>query len=166
MGASRSGGECAYSISQAAPVATLDFCGNAGSGRLAAFWHPLHASCRLAEYGADAEREEYRQRSKALDLQRHRREGYYWTRAWKPEELLLLGRRSDARVAKKTGRSLEAVRQKRQELGIPNPRARGWQAEELRLLDKFSDGAVAARTGRTVWAVYQKRWKLRRMRRR
>jgi hypothetical protein len=68
--------------------------------------------------------------------------------------LLLLGKRSDARVAKKTGRTLEGVRQKRQELGIPNPRAREWQPEELRLLEKFSDGAVAVRTGRTVWAVY------------
>jgi hypothetical protein len=57
------------------------------------------------------------------------------------------------------------VRQKRQELGIRNPRAREWQPEELRLLDKFSDGAVAARTGRTVWAVYLKRREVRRKRR-
>jgi hypothetical protein len=124
---------------------------------------PFHARAR--RQWRHAEREEYRRRSKALDLQRHRREGYYQTRAWKPEDLLLLGRRSDGRVAKKTGRTLEAVRQKRQELGIRNPRAREWQPEELRLLDKFSDGAVAARTGRTVWAVYQKRWELRRARR-
>jgi hypothetical protein len=139
---------------------------NEGTRRLIREASQFGADVMKERNWTEAEREEYRKRSTALDLQRHRREGYYQTRAWKPEELLLLGKRSDARVAKKTGRSIEAVRQKRQELGICNPRAREWQPEELRLLDKFSDGAVAARTGRTVWAVYLKRREVRRKRRR
>jgi hypothetical protein len=43
---------------------------------------------------------------------------------WTPQDVAQLGAFSDDEVAKQTGRSLNAVRQKREALGIPNP-ARG-----------------------------------------
>jgi hypothetical protein len=82
--------------------------------------------------------------------------GQGWTRA----ELRLLGKQSDAQVAARTGRSANAVRQKREELGIPNPSGHGWTEEELDLLGTAPDAEVAAWTGRTEGAVMQKRCKL------
>jgi hypothetical protein len=65
-------------------------------------------------------------------------------------------------VAALTGRSENAVRQKREDLGIPNPEGGrpGWAADELALLGKHPDDEVARRTGRTAGAVTSKRIKL------
>jgi hypothetical protein len=49
------------------------------------------------------------------------------------------------------------VRQKREELGIPNPAANTWTAEDIALLGTLPDEAVAARLGRSRAAVTQKR---------
>lgn len=57
-----------------------------------------------------------------MDLGRHLRGRQ--VNAWKEAELSLLGKMPDARVAKNTGRTPDAVRQKREELRIPNPTAR------------------------------------------
>jgi hypothetical protein len=70
---------------------------NEGTQRLIREASQFGADVMKERKWTDAEREEYRRRSKALGLQRHRREGYYQTRGWKPEELLLLGKRSGAR---------------------------------------------------------------------
>jgi hypothetical protein len=72
-----------------------------------------------------------------------------------------LGVHPDSRVAALTGRSAGAVRQKREELGIPNPEGGrlGWAADELALLGKLPDGEVARRTGGTEGAVTSKRTK-------
>jgi hypothetical protein len=55
------------------------------------------------------------------DLIRHARPGYHgpW---WAPRELALLGKLPDEEVAARTGRSPNAVRTKREKLGIPKPR--------------------------------------------
>ena len=66
-----------------------------------------------------------------------------------------------ADLAARTGRSVEGARQKREELGIPNPASRKWTAEELALLATAGDAEVARQTGRTAWAVYLKRKALR-----
>ena len=55
---------------------------------------------------------------------RRLRPGYNLGPWWSPAEVRLLGKLPDEDVAAKVGRSPDAVRQKRQELGIPNPRDR------------------------------------------
>jgi hypothetical protein len=97
---------------------------------------------------------------------RHLRNGFQEAHGWNPEELPLLRKHRDKRVAAKAGRSVDAVRQKREELGTPNPRPHAWEPHELALLDKYHDGVVAARTGRTEWAVYLMRKNGRQRRRR
>jgi hypothetical protein len=81
---------------------------------------------------------------------------------WTAGQLALLDIHPDSRVAALTGRSENAVRQKREELGIPNPEGGrpGWADEQLALLRKLPDEEVARRTGRTEAAVTSKRNKL------
>jgi hypothetical protein len=81
---------------------------------------------------------------------------------WTAGQLALLGAHPDRRVSALTGRSEGAVRQKREELGIPNPEGGrpGWAADELALLGTLPDAEVARRTGRTEGAVTSKRCKL------
>jgi hypothetical protein len=63
------------------------------------------------------------------------------TRAWKAKELWLLGKTPDPEIAARTGRGTGAARQKREELGIPNPASRKWTPEELALPDRGGRGA-------------------------
>jgi hypothetical protein len=72
----------------------------------------------------------------------------------------LLGELSDEEVAKRTGRTVGAVRQKREELGIPNPTSGRWTAAAVALLGTLPDDEVARRLGRPAGAVTQKRCKL------
>ncbi len=77
---------------------------------------------------------------------------------WNPQELALLGTLPDEEVVRKTGRSANAVRLKRERIGILGPEdGRLWTAEEAALLGKLADREVAKRTGRTPGAVTQKR---------
>jgi hypothetical protein len=87
-----------------------------------------------------------------LAVARACREGL-WTR----KELRLLGKMPDAEVAEQIGRTVNAVRIKREKHGIPNPIGHGWTEEELAMLGTAPDEEVAARTGRTPGAVWQKR---------
>jgi hypothetical protein len=65
-----------------------------------------------------------------LNLGRHLIKGWHAPR-WTAEQLALLGTIPDEEVAAKTGRSVSAVRRKREKLGIPNLLGRGeWKAEE------------------------------------
>jgi hypothetical protein len=57
-------------------------------------------------------------------LVRNLRPGYNLGPRWSPAEVRLLGRLPDDEVAAKVGRTPDAVRQKREKLGIPNPRDR------------------------------------------
>jgi hypothetical protein len=79
---------------------------------------------------------------------------------WTPAEVALLGTMPDEEVAARTGKTPGAVRQKREELGIPNPAANTWTAEDIALLGTLPDEAVAARLGRSRTAVTQKRCQL------
>jgi hypothetical protein len=68
--------------------------------------------------------ERRRRTARALNLGRHLPTGCNYAPWWSLAELRLLGRLPDGEVAAKVGRTPNAVRQKRQELGIPNPRDR------------------------------------------
>ena len=65
-----------------------------------------------------AEREQYRQRAKALNLGRFLKSGYHGP-LWTPEQVALLGTMLDEEVAVRIGRSVTGVRLKRSECGIP-----------------------------------------------
>jgi hypothetical protein len=76
------------------------------------------------------------------------------------EQVRLLGTAPDEEVARRIGRSMNAVRVKRTRRGIPDPGGRGWTAEEMALLGTAPDEEVAAKIGRTSGAVTQKRCQL------
>jgi hypothetical protein len=101
-----------------------------------------------------AEREQRRQRSKALNLARSLKPGYHG-RVWSAEELALLGSAPDEEIAARIGRTSGAVRQARTSCGIPDYNGHQWTEEELALLGMFPDEEVAARIGRNPSAV---RW--------
>jgi hypothetical protein len=67
--------------------------------------------------------ERRRQTARALNLGRYLHKGYPG-RVWTTKERALLGKLPDDEVARRTGRTRNAVRQKREKLGIPNPTAR------------------------------------------
>jgi hypothetical protein len=79
---------------------------------------------------------------------------------WTPEEIVLLGTVPDGRVARRTRRTVNAVRQKRQELGLPNLAGSRWADDELALLGTLPDREVARRLGRSLQSVTQKRCRL------
>jgi hypothetical protein len=60
-------------------------------------------------------------------------------------------------VARRTGRTENAVRIKREKMGLPNLESRAWTPEELSQLGTATDARVAERIGRTASAVAQKR---------
>jgi hypothetical protein len=134
-----------------------------------------------AELGAEAmsergltpkEIEQRRERARDLNLSQYLPKGYHgpW---WKPEDLALLGTRPDEEVARRTGRTVGAVRQKRERMGIPNPtdsprvgpRPR-WTPTEDKLALTLSIREAAERTGRTKTAVRGRRHLLKIQRRR
>jgi hypothetical protein len=89
-----------------------------------------------------------------LGLGKNLVKGYHgprWTRA----QLRLLGKLPDEEVARRTGRSRDAVRGKRGALGIPNPDGNRWSAAEDALVRTFLPPVATARTGRSLKAVYE-----------
>jgi hypothetical protein len=79
---------------------------------------------------------------------------------WAPEEVALLGTLPDERVARRTHRTVNAVRQKRQELDLRNPAGHRWADDELALLGTLPDREVARRLGRSLQSVTQTRCQL------
>jgi len=77
-----------------------------------------------------------------------------------PPKKGLHGTLPDADVGRRTGRSENAVRIKREALGLPLSGLRAWSAAELAQLGTATDARVADGIGRTTSAVAQKRWKL------
>jgi hypothetical protein len=96
---------------------------NEGSRRL------VHAASRAGGAAMRArgltrkERAERRRRALRLNLGRFLPTGYHGPR-WTQEQVALLGKEPDDVVAAKTGRSVEAIRIKRTQLGIPTARDR------------------------------------------
>jgi hypothetical protein len=112
--------------------------------------------------------ERRRQTALELNLGRNLVPGYHgpW---WTEDEVALLGKIPDQEVVKRTGRPWQAVRKKREALGIPNSFARPgaygsppWTAEEDRIVLRLPPAQAALRTGRTISAIYNRRHTLRR----
>ncbi len=76
---------------------------------------------------------------------------------WTPREIKLLGTRPDAEVARRIGRTVEAVSLKRQVLGIGARLQPPWRDEEIKLLGTQPDRAVGKLIGRSLVAVQGKR---------
>lgn len=85
---------------------------------------------------------------------------------WADSEIALLGTATDKAVAQEIGRSEDATRKKRRQLGIPACRAvatgnqaakRPWTMAELALLGAAADCEIAKRLGRSIAAVRAKR---------
>ncbi len=67
----------------------------------------------------EEERERHRRTNRELKLARHVKPGYHGRR-WTKKEKSLVGTMPDAEVARRIGRTLEAVRHVREYLGILN----------------------------------------------
>jgi hypothetical protein len=132
---------------------------NEGSQRLIRAAAEAGAKVMKAREWTDEERERRRQVNAELGLAANLVLGYHGP-LWTPEDISLLGQVPDAHVARRTGRTVGAVRQKREELGIPNPADNRWRDDEVALLGKLPDREVARRLGRSVQSVTQKRIKL------
>jgi hypothetical protein len=82
------------------------------------------------------------------------------SKAWQRWEEELLGKEHDLVVARKTGRTLNAVRLHRGSLriaAVPSPNL--WTKKEMALFGTMTDSEIARRTKRDLWAVYAKRRK-------
>src|SRR5262249_5647078 len=105
-----------------------------------------------------AERERCRQASAEMGLAANLILGYHGP-PWIPADIALLGTVPDKEIARRAGRTVGAVRQKREELGIPNPAGNRWAAQGIALLGTMPDREVAGRPGRSLQGVAQKRIK-------
>jgi hypothetical protein len=132
---------------------------NRGSNRLVRAAAAEGAEAIKAKEWTAEERDAQRQRALDNDQQRHLRAAVRED-TWTAEEIALLGQSPDAEVARRTGRTTDAVRQKREDLGRPNPTTTHWNAEGIALLGAMPDDEVAKRLGRSVASVTQKRCKL------
>jgi len=80
--------------------------------------------------------------------------------SWTQEDDALLGRFTDAEIARRTGRSNSAVWLRRKQLGIPRvPKAnyRPWTTAGIALLGTMPDKELAARFGHSVGSTKAKR---------
>jgi hypothetical protein len=107
----------------------------------------------------EEEREQRRRAAVEQDLGRNLIPGYHGPR-WTKRQLAMLGKMPDKEVARRTGRTVGAVRQMREELGIPNPAGNRWRPEDIALLGTMPDREAARRLGRSLQSVTQKRIKL------
>jgi hypothetical protein len=137
----------------------VDKTNNEGSNRLVRAAAEKGAAAIQARDFTEAERDAKRRIAIDKDLQRHLR-AVLREETWTEEEIALSGQLPDAEVARKIGRTAEAVRLKRGKLGLPNPTTTHWNAEGIALLGAMPDDEVAKRLGRSVGSVTQKRCKL------
>jgi hypothetical protein len=76
---------------------------------------------------------------------------------WTPETLALLGTMSDGELAKRIGRTKEAVFEYRRRRGIKAYRANPWGETELGLLRSYTDKEIARMTSRKIEDIAAKR---------
>jgi hypothetical protein len=83
-------------------------------------------------------------------------------RLWTEKEIRLVGKLTDAEVARRTGHPKLSVKGLRHRLGLPSanpmPPTRAWTRQEDALMARLSDKEVARRTGRTLGAVRYRRY--------
>jgi hypothetical protein len=132
---------------------------NEGSNRLIRAAACVGAEAVKEREWTDQEREVRRRLNATKGLARNLALGSLW-RPWAQEDVALLGTVPDEEVARRTGRTVGAVRQKRAALGIPNPGSNRWTAEAVALLGTMPDREVARRLGRALASVTQKRRQL------
>jgi hypothetical protein len=137
----------------------VDKVNNHGSNRLVRAAAEKGAVVIQAREFTQAERDAKRRIAIDKDLQRHLRAAIRED-TWTEEEIALLGQVPDTEVERRTGRTAEAVRQKREELGRPHPTTTHWTAEGIALLGILADAQVAKRLGKSPSSVTQKRCKL------
>jgi hypothetical protein len=102
----------------------VDRVNNPGTHKLVKASAQAGAEVIKSKVWTDAEREAKREQTKRLNLARHLRPGYHG-RWWTEEEMDLLGKFLDDEVAKRTGRTVKAVRVKRGRVGLATDRAGG-----------------------------------------
>ena len=133
---------------------------NRGTARLTLAAAEKGAEGVKAREWTEEERERRRRNAVENDLGRNLVTGYHGP-LWTAEETALLGTAPDAEVARRIGRTPEAVRVMRDRRGIPRPAGGRWRDEDLALLGTLPDSEVARRLGRSLSSVTQKRCKLR-----
>jgi hypothetical protein len=124
-------------------------------------WNPGSVRLRRAlnqEFGARCKGKkqpaELVERQRQIARAQGRRPPGRWDgKGWTADQFALLGTIPDEDLARKTGRTTEAVRHRRTELGIPKSTGWAWTDAQLALLGKVPDAELAAQTGRTVGAV-------------
>ena len=136
---------------------------NEGSQRLIHTAADLGGEALAARGLTPEEIEQRRVQARNMNLSQYLPKGYHgpW---WTDEEIALLGTMADEQVAKKVNRPVQAVRQKRERMGISNPthsprvgpRPR-WTSEEDQLAPTLSIQETAQQTGRTENAVRNRR---------
>jgi hypothetical protein len=102
----------------------ISHAGTPGSARLVQAAAEQGAEAVKAREFSEEEREHQRQQTIASGRNKLITPGYNLGPWWKEEEIALLGVVSDEEVAKQTGRSVDAVRRKRNLLGIAKTRDR------------------------------------------
>jgi hypothetical protein len=132
---------------------------NEGTARLVRAAAELGAAEVRGQALAPEQIERRRRTAAELGLGRNLILGYHGP-LWTAPEIALLGTLPDAEVARRTGRTTNAVRQMRERLGIPNPASNRWTAAGIALLGTLPDREVAWRLGRSLASVTQKRIKL------
>jgi hypothetical protein len=133
---------------------------NEGTARLVLAAAEQGATAVKAREWTEQERERRRRNAVEKGLGRNLVTGYHGPLRT-PEDIALLGTVPDEEVARRIGRTPDAVCQKREELGIPNAAGNRWRADEIAQLGTLPDREVARRLGRSLQSVTQKRIRLR-----
>ena len=115
--------------------------GNEGSHRLIRGSSEKGAEAVKAREWTEVEREQWRRVNAENGLAGNLVIGYHGPR-WTTEDIALLGILPDEKLAHRTGRTVNAVRLKREELGIVNPAGYRWTAEDIAWLGILPDREV------------------------
>jgi hypothetical protein len=133
--------------------------GNEGTARLVQAAAEQGAEAVKAREWTEEERERHRRNAVKKGLGRNLVTGYHGPR-WTEEDLALLGTAPDEEVARRIGRTANAVRVMRDRLGIPRPAGGRWRDGDMALLGTLPDREAARRLGRPLKSVTQKRCQL------